>query len=204
MILAAPATPATPMPLLVRAAAVPATAVPWPHTSAGVGIVAVACCSRHQVRSFRSGWSALTPVSRIGDRDAAALGAVPGGGGADFADVPFAADVGIVDRQRAFDPAVQFGELEFRVAAQLLDDRSSDAPAGRSTTCMRLWPSLRRLPPWALTIFSSSASGQAGARFDQDAAACVLLRGGRWVGLQRSAGSCQPGWRCSSIAGGIS
>src|SRR3954447_24056355 len=55
-------TPAMPIPLLVAAATVPATAVPWPSTSA---VSALDCTKFQPGTSFadRSGWWLYTPES---------------------------------------------------------------------------------------------------------------------------------------------
>src|SRR5262245_9178443 len=58
------ARPATPNPLLLQAAAVPATAVPWPHTSR---VSELSSKKFHPPTSFgaRSGCDDSTPVSRM-------------------------------------------------------------------------------------------------------------------------------------------
>src|SRR3954454_24753618 len=66
-ILAEGAVPATPMPLLVDAAAMPATCVPWPFRSCapGVQVSSATMSTPGRSFSFRSGWFRSTPVSTI-------------------------------------------------------------------------------------------------------------------------------------------
>ena len=64
MILPRQAPPDTPCPLLVMAAAMPATIVPWPKSSSGVGSL-LTKSHPGTSRPARSGWLSCTPESMM-------------------------------------------------------------------------------------------------------------------------------------------
>jgi hypothetical protein len=97
-------------------------------------------------------------------------------------EVPLAADVGIGHRHGAFDAAIQFDVLEGRIAAQRFDYfrfRRADRQVDHVQVGLA---DLAALAPVDLEDFFQVVARQAGARFDQDAAARVLVHAVAEVG----------------------
>ena len=99
MILAPKATPATPSLLLVAWAMVPATWVPWPWSSRGVGVVGDEVVAGDELDAGQVGHLGDAGVD---DRDdhALALAQLPGVGQADLAQVPLVLVAGVVGEAR--------------------------------------------------------------------------------------------------------
>ena len=121
-----------------------------------------------------------------GDLDASALGGVPGGGRVDLRQVPLAAQIRVIRHCRQGHAAVEFGELDVRVARQALDQLPLGHAGPQFDNPQVAFADAARL---AAALFGHDAGegavGQAGACHHQDATLGEILGVGRWRGAGR-------------------